>query len=348
MSDWYRTPAASLDDAAGAAAAERQARLTKPSGALGRLEDVVLRLAAMQGRAQPFVERVRICVFAADHGVAADGVSAFPQEVTAQMVANMASGGAAISVLAERIGAAIELIDLGTVAPVPPHPGIRRAAIAPSTAHLAHSPAMTATQLRVALDEGHAAVDRALEAGTDLFIGGEMGIGNTTSATALACALLHQPAAALAGPGTGLDLAGIARKQAIIERGLALHREHLADPFEALMHVGGFEIAALTASYCACAQQQLPALVDGFISSVAALTATRLCAGAADWMLLAHGSAEPGHRLIVDALGQRPLLDLGMRLGEGSGAAVAVPLLRLACDLHRHMATFDEAGVADG
>jgi nicotinate-nucleotide--dimethylbenzimidazole phosphoribosyltransferase len=348
MTDWYRTPAAELDTAARAAAAGRQAQLTKPAGALGRLEDVALRLAAMQARARPSLERVRICVFAADHGVAAEGVSAFPQAATAQMVANMAAGGAAISVLARQLGAGIELVDLGTVAPVPAHAGIRSAVIAPGSANLARGPAMTETQLRRALDEGAGAAARALDAGAELFIGGEMGIGNTTAAAALACALLDLPAAALVGPGTGLDAAGVARKQSVVEQALALHRPDLADPFAALMRVGGFEIAALTGAYCACAQRRLPILVDGFISSVAALSATRLCAGAGDWMLLAHASAEPGHCRVVDALGQRPLLDLGMRLGEGSGAAVAVPLLRLACALHADMATFAEAGVADG
>ena len=201
---------------------------------------------------------------------------------------------------------------------------------------------------RCVLDEGGEAVGRALEAGNDLFIGGEMGIGNTTAATALACALLDLPAAALTGPGTGLDTAGIARKQAVIEQALALHRHHLSAPFAALTRVGGFEIAALTGAYCACAQRGLPMLVDGYISSVAALAATRLCAGAGGWMLLSHASVEPGHRSVVDALGHRPLLDLGMRLGEGSGAAVAVPLLRLACALHSDMATFADTGVANG
>ncbi len=348
MNDWYQAPSAELNHAARDAAAKHQAQLTKPAGALGRLEEIALRLAAMQGRARPSMGQVRICVFAADHGVAADGVSAFPQAVTAQMVANMAAGGAAISVLARQLDAEIELIDLGTVEPLPAHPNVHSAVIAPGTANLASGPAMTEAQLHRALDEGGAAVGRALEAGADLFIGGEMGIGNTTAATALACALLDLPAVVLTGPGTGLDTAGIARKQAVIEQALALHRHHLSDPLAALMHVGGLEIAALTGAYCACAQRGVPMLVDGYISSVAALTATRLCAGAGGWMLLSHASAEPGHRSVVDALGQRPLLDLGMRLGEGSGAAVALPLLRLACALHADMATFAEAGVADG
>jgi nicotinate-nucleotide--dimethylbenzimidazole phosphoribosyltransferase len=175
-----------------------------------------------------------------------------------------------------------------------------------------------------------------------------MGIGSTTSATALAAALLDAPAGDLVGPGTGLDSAGVARKRMLIETALQRHRDLLDDPEAVLACLGGFEIAAMTGAYVTCAQQRMPMLVDGFISSAAALAATRLCPGSAEWMLLAHASAEPGHRQITAALGLEPLLDLGMRLGEGSGAAVTVPLLRLACTLHAEMATFAEAGVAEG
>ncbi|MBK1620070.1 nicotinate-nucleotide--dimethylbenzimidazole phosphoribosyltransferase [Lamprobacter modestohalophilus] len=368
--EWLHAPAAAVDLDAREAAISRQGELTKPLGSLGRLEDIAIQLAALQGREQPALGQVQIAVFAADHGVAASGVSAFPQAVTAQMVANMASGGAAISVLAREIGAGIELINLGTVAPVPAHPLIRDAVIDAGSANLAEGPAMSAEQLALALAEGKAAVQRARAAGAELFIAGEMGIGNTTPATALACALLALPVVELVGPGTGLDRSGIERKRALIERALTLHRDQLgdqpgnlpgnlpgglpgnqlgdplADPLSALARLGGFEIAAMAGAYVACAQQGLPMLVDGFISTAAALVASRLCPGAVDWMLLAHASAEPGHRAMVEAIGLRPLLDLGMRLGEGSGAAAAVPLLRLACALHAQMATFAEAGVA--
>lgn len=347
---WLREPAFRPDSAAREAALAHQAQLTKPPGALGRLEELAVRLAAMQRRSRPALERVRITVFAADHGVAADGVSAFPQEVTAQMIANMAAGGAAISVLAEQIGAAIELIDLGTVAEVPAHPRIRSSIIAPGTANLAQGEAMTSAQLAQSLAAGFDAVQRAVADGSDLFIAGEMGIGNTTAAAAVGCALLGRPAADLAGPGTGVDAGGVARKCTVIDQALALHGAALGDPAAALARVGGFEIAAMAGAYVACAQLGLPALVDGFISSAAALAATRLCPGAGDWLLLAHASAEPGHRALVRALVEAgtgaPLLDLGMRLGEGSGAAAAVPLLRLACALHANMATFADAGVA--
>lgn len=344
--DWLHAPAARVDLVAREAAISRQGELTKPPGSLGRLEDIAIQLAALQGRQQPTLEKVQIIVFAADHGVASAGVSAFPQEVTAQMIANMAAGGAAITVLARQIGAAIELVNLGTVAPVPEHPLVRQAVIAAGTANLAEAPAMSASQLAQALAEGAAAVQRASAAGAELFIAGEMGIGNTTAATALSCALLGLPAADLVGPGTGLDRGGIERKQQLIEHALALHRDQLADPISILAHLGGFEIAAMAGAYVACAQQGLPMLIDGFISSSAALAASRVCPAAVDWMLLAHASAEPGHRAMAEAMGLRPLLDLGMRLGEGSGAAAAVPLLRLACSLHAQMATFAEAGVA--
>ncbi|KAA6185642.1 nicotinate-nucleotide--dimethylbenzimidazole phosphoribosyltransferase [Thiohalocapsa marina] len=351
---WVCTPAAELDAAMGRAAAARQAQLTKPPGALGRLEEVALRLAAMQGRERPSVERVRICVFAADNGVVEEGVSAFPPSVTMQMVMNMAAGGAAISVLALALEADIELVNLGTATPMSPHPAVRDATIAPGSANLARGPAMTDAQCDQALAQGRAAALRAIDAGAELFIGGEMGIGNTTASAAVACALLEQPAAALVGPGTGLDSAGVKHKQRVVARALERHRRAAqATPPDAgrpapaavLASLGGFDVAALAGAYVACAQRRLPVLLDGFISSVAALVAVRLCPGAADWMLFSHASAEPGHALVLQALGGVPLLDLEMRLGEGSGAATAVPLLRLACRLHGDMATFAEAGV---
>jgi nicotinate-nucleotide--dimethylbenzimidazole phosphoribosyltransferase len=346
--DWFRHPALAPDAGASAEAVAHQAQLTKPPGALGALEALAVRLAGLQRRARPAVDRIWITVFAADHGVAGTGVSAFPQAVTAQMVANMAAGGAAISVLARELGARLELVNLGTVAPMQRHPLVRDAVLGAGTADFTTGPAMTEGELAQALAAGAAAVDRALAGGADLFIGGEMGIGNTTAATALACALLDARPADLVGPGTGLDAAGVAYKAAVIERALSLHAGALADPAAALARVGGFEIAALAGAYVACAQRGLPALLDGFISGAAALVAVRLCGGAEAWLVPSHRSAEPGHAAILEALGGGALLDLGMRLGEGSGATAAVPLLRLACALHNGMATFAEAGVAEG
>ncbi|MEX2481609.1 MAG: nicotinate-nucleotide--dimethylbenzimidazole phosphoribosyltransferase, partial [Gammaproteobacteria bacterium] len=319
---------------------------TKPPGALGRLEEIAIRLAALQGTAQPNIAQVYITVFAGDHGIAAEGVSAFPQEVTAEMVKNFARGGAAICVVARILGAELEVINLGTAFDTGPVEGVQHYALGPGTANFTQGPAMDVHQLACALSAGRHATERARLKGAQLFIGGEMGIGNTTAASALACALLDAPAAKLAGPGTGLDAQGVARKTEVICRALERHSRHHGTPMEALRRLGGFEIAALTGSYIACAHIGLPMLVDGFISSVAALAATRLCAGAGEWMLFSHASAEPGHRTVLEALDARPLLDLGLRLGEGSGAAVAVPLLRMACALHNEMATFAEAGVS--
>ena len=344
--DWLNLPHAPLNDAARRAAEDRQAQLTKPPGALGRLESLAVQLAAMQGTARPGLERVRIVVFAADHGVAAEGVSAFPQAVTAEMIRNFARGGAAISVLARHLGASLEVMNLGTVVETGPLDGVLHLHLGAGTANFTQEAAMSHDQLARALSAGRQSTERARLADAQLFIGGEMGIGNTTAASALACALLGAPAEMLAGPGTGLDTHGVAHKAEVIRRALALHREHLSDPLETLRRLGGFEIAALAGSYIACAHVGLPVLVDGFIATVAALAAARRCRGADNWFIYSHASAEPGHARVLQALNAHPLLDLGMRLGEGSGAAVAVPLLRLACALHNDMATFAEAGVS--
>jgi nicotinate-nucleotide--dimethylbenzimidazole phosphoribosyltransferase len=263
------------------------------------------------------------------------------------MVKNFARGGAAISVAARTLGAALEVINLGTACETGPLDGVIRYELGPGTANFTLQAAMTEPQLAAALDAGRQAAERARLAGSQLFIGGEMGIANTTAATALACALLGTNPERLTGPGTGLDRTGVAHKARVIQRALARHDGRLDSPLEALRRLGGFEIAALTGAYLACAQLGLPLLVDGFISSTAALVAARLCPDAEPWFLFAHASAEPGHRTVLEALEARPLLDLGMRLGEGSGAAVAVPLLRMACALHNDMATFAEAGVPE-
>lgn len=350
--EWLDIEAAAPSTRHRESAEVRQTQLTKPQGALGRLESLACQLAALQARERPRIDRVQIVVFAGDHGIASPaasaGVSAFPQEVTAAMVRNFAAGGAAISVLARQIGADFEVVNLGTILDPGPLPGVKDYRLGPGTASFLDAPAMTEHQLACALGAGRHAVERARLQDCDLFIGGEMGIGNTTSATAIACALLGQAPEILTGPGTGLDLAGVARKTAIIAAALNKHQQASSSAFEVLRCLGGFEIAALTGAYVACAQIGLPVLIDGFISTAAALTAARLCPGAEQWFLFAHASAEPGHRMMLDGLGARPFLDLGMRLGEGSGAAVAVPLLRLACALHNEMATFAEAEVASG
>lgn len=345
---WLGAPTKEIDQRIQNRAIERQSQLTKPPGSLGRLEQIAVRLAAMQGIERPSAERIHISIFAADHGVAAEGVSAFPQEVTGMMIANFAHGGAAISVLARSLNAGLEVIDMGAVADPGVLPSVINRRIAAGTANFAKAPAMNSEQLVEALCAGSEAVERAQQQGAEIFIGGEMGIANTTSATAIAAAYLGLDPVELAGPGTGLDSEGISRKVEVIRKSLQRHKESLSDPLEVLRCVGGFEIAALTGAYIRAAQLGLPVIVDGFICSAAALAAVKVEPSVSPWLILSHASAEPGHAAIVEALGDRAIIDLGMRLGEGSGAAIVVPLLRLACDLHNGMATFAEAGVADG
>ncbi len=324
----------------------RQAVLTKPPGSLGQLELLAINLAGVQGSDTPAVDKLHISVFAGDHGVCEEGISAFPQEVTAQMIANFAHGGAAISVMARELKAQLEVINLGTVGEVPSLPGVVNQTIAPATANLAIKDAMSQEQLEKALNSGDTAAQRAVDNNAQLFIGGDMGIGNTTSAAALACALLGAQPQHLVGPGTGLDTKGVSHKARVVKKALQRHGDNM-DPQAALASLGGFEIAALTGAILGCAARRIPVLVDGFIVSVAALVAVRQQPGVRGWLLFSHQSAEPGHRAVLEALDAEPLLNLGMRLGEGSGAAIAVPLLRSACALHNQMATFADAGVSD-
>lgn len=343
---WWLAACQPVDHVARQKAGQRQARLTKPSGSLGRLESLAVELAGLQGRECPHLEQPWIAVFAGDHGVVAEGVSAYPQAVTRQMLHNFVAGGAAISVLAHQLQARLEVIDLGTVGGEPLG-GVHSYALGPGTANFTQGPAMSVAQCVAALDAGRASVERARQVRAGLYIGGEMGIGNTTAAAVLGCALLDLPALALTGPGTGLDAAGLSHKQRVIDSALLLHQHAGSEPFEVLRRLGGFEIAALAGAFVACAQHGLPVLVDGFITTVAALCAVRLNPACRPWLLFGHRSAEPGHALVLQALKAEPLLDLGLRLGEGSGAALAVPLLRLACSLHGGMATFEEAQVSD-
>ena len=343
--DWLSSPCAKPDTQLAESARAHQAQLTKPPGSLGALEAVAIQLASLQGTSKPAVDRVWISVFAADHGVAEEGVSAFPQVVTGEMVRNFATGGAAISVLARSLDAKLDVVNLGTVNDPGDIPGVRRAIIAPSTANFCHGPAMTEAQLEAALDIGAESARAALKSGAQLFIGGEMGIANTTAAAALASALLEEPPSCLAGAGTGLNAAGIQHKVSVLER--ALEQHVTADTaLEQLRCLGGFEIAALTGAYVAAAQAGMPVLVDGFIATTAALVAVSIQPEVRPWLLFAHRSKDHGHARLLMALQAEPLIDLGLRLGEASGAAAAVPLLRLACALHNGMATFEQAGVS--
>lgn len=344
---WLNEPVKTIDETAQQRAQQKQNQLTKPPGSLGRLEEMAIRLSAMQQQDAPGLERVRIVVFAADHGIAEENVSAFPQAVTAEMVKNFSSGGAAISVLARELNAALQVVNLGTVVELDTLPGVIDKRIAPGTANFRQQPAMTQAQLEEAMLAGCEAVDTAMAEGCDLMIAGDMGIANTTSATAIACALMNCAAADVAGRGTGLDDAGLAHKVQVIQACLDQYALDASAPMDILKTVGGFEIAAMTASYLRCAQRGLPALVDGFIASAAAMLAIAINPDVKPWLFFAHASAEPGHKKMMAYLDVLPMLDLQLRLGEASGAAVVVPLMRLACALHNNMATFAEAGVSE-
>lgn len=343
---WWQTACRTPDADAERRALARQGQLTKPAGSLGRLESVAVQLAGLLGEERPLLERLWIGLFAGDHGVVEEGVSLFPQAVTGEMLRNFVRGGAAISVLARAHGATLEVLDLGCAVPREALAGVRELHLGPGTANFTRAPAMSPAQCAAALAAGRETAQRAAEAGSQLFIAGEMGIGNTTSASALACALLAETPQRLTGRGTGLDDAGVQRKAEVVARALALHGADIDSPQEALRRLGGFEIAAMTGAYLGCAQLGLPVLVDGFICTAAALCAVRMNPGCRDWLLFAHRSVEPGHSLLLAELDAEPLLDLGLRLGEGSGAALAVPLLQQACLLHAQMATFAEAAVS--
>ncbi|UTW13983.1 nicotinate-nucleotide--dimethylbenzimidazole phosphoribosyltransferase [Marinobacterium rhizophilum] len=343
---WLAHPVRSPSALAQSQARAHQEQLTKPAGALGELEQLVIRLAGLQGRAQPCIDQCHISIFAADHGIAAAGVSAYPQAVTAQMVANFAAGGAAVSVLARLVGARFDVVNLGTLHRPDPDPRVLDRWLGPGTADFSQQAAMTVEQRDAALLAGAERLAQAQAAGCDLFVAGEMGIGNTSAATALGAVLLERDPEQLAGPGTGIDAQSLGRKVALIRQAIQLHGAGRPDVLEWLRCLGGFEIAAMVGAYLHAGQRGVPVLVDGFISTLAALLAVRLNPALAPWLLYGHCSAEPGHRLLLQALEARPLLALGMRLGEGSGAALALQVVRSACALHNEMATFAGAGVA--
>ncbi|MEL6298712.1 MAG: nicotinate-nucleotide--dimethylbenzimidazole phosphoribosyltransferase [Pseudomonadota bacterium] len=342
-------------DQAADAARARQAVLTKPPGSLGALEEIAIRLAGLQGVEKPSADDAAILIFAGDHGVTARGVSPFPRDVTLQMLANFAAGGAAISVLARETGTALHVIDVGTDGDTSAISGIHIDKVRRGTADFSRGPAMSADDLTAALNAGARAVDKAVAAnaatggaGLRLLVLGEMGIGNTSAAAAIIAALTGAAPRDVTGPGTGLDAAGVQRKADVIAEALALHGlDSGSDDVHAVLRcVGGLELAALTAAMIHAAQSGIAILVDGFIVGAAALAASKLNPSVAPWLIFTHRSAEPGHATVLDVLDATPLLDLGLRLGEGSGAATALPLVRLACALHAGMATFEEAAVA--
>jgi nicotinate-nucleotide--dimethylbenzimidazole phosphoribosyltransferase len=347
LPDWTSLDCAAPSQTHREAALARQEQLTKPLGALGRLEAVAVELAALQATDTPGADRVPVVLFAGDHGIVAQGVSAYPAEVTVQMLRNFASGGAAISVLTRTLGLPLEVVDAGTLA-TEAIPGVIADKPRNGTRDFSREPALTAAEVVFALDAGRRAIARQAERQPQLVILGEMGIGNTTSAAAIAAALLPCAPAEITGHGTGLDGEGRARKARVISDVLALHGLTSGALVETVLPaVGGLEIAAMSGAIIAAAQARLPVLVDGFIVSVAALAATRLNPSCRPWLIFSHRSAERGHGLLLDALSARPLIDLDLRLGEASGAATALPILRLACALHNGMATFAEAAVSN-
>ena len=344
--NWLEAPLAIPNLEMTQIAKTRQEQLTKPPGSLGRLEEIAIQLAALQNTVQPCVDQVHIAIFVGDHGVAVEGISAFPQSVTSEMIRNFARGGGAINVLARALDASLEIINLGTVQDTQSLADVKHYHLGPGTANFIHEPAMTEDQLNQALNAGFDVIEQAKKNDKQLFIGGEMGIGNSTSAAALACILLNEQPMLLTGSGTGLDSHGITHKINVISRALALHHPQTNSPLDALRRLGGFEIAALTGAYIHGAQVGLPMLIDGFISTVAALAAEHIFPGCKNWFFYSHKSSELGHGMILKTLNADPLIALNMRLGEGSGAAVALNLLRMACKLHNEMATFSEAKVS--
>lgn len=316
------------DSAACDAAAARQGQLTKPPGSLGLLEDIAVFMAGWQGRERPRIDRGRAAVFAGNHGVVRHGVSAFPAAVTAQMVGNFQAGGAAINALAGAAGLDLVVVPINLDRP---------------TADFTSAAAMDEAECLAALNAGAAVV----EDGLDILMLGEMGIGNTTAAAALCLRSFGGVARDWVGPGTGVDDAGIARKIAVVEAGVAYHADASLTPFETLRRVGGREIAAIAGAVVAARLAGVPVVLDGFICSSALAPIAAVCPGIVDHCIAGHCSAEPGHRRLLDALGLEPMLSLGMRLGEGSGAAVAVGVIRAALAAHDGMATFAEAGVSD-
>jgi len=336
------------DVAAAGKARARQDMLTKPRGSLGRLEALSIRIAGMKGTPRPRLGKGAVFVMAGDHGVCAEGVSAFPSEVTAQMVLNFLAGGAGINVFARREGARVLVCDIGVASELADAPGLYRRKVRAGTANMTKGPAMTRDEAR-----------RAVEAGIEIFEAeyarepfgiaatGDMGIGNTTPSTALAALFTGKNPRELVGRGTGIDDAGLERKVSAIERALAINAPDPKDALGALAAVGGLEIGAIAGAMLAAAAHRVPVLVDGFISGAAALLARGLAPLSAEYMIAAHASADSGHRAMLDALGLEPLLDLGLRLGEGTGAVLAFGICDAACKALDEMATFGEAGVSD-
>jgi nicotinate-nucleotide--dimethylbenzimidazole phosphoribosyltransferase len=323
-------------------------RLTKPRGSLGRLEELAQRYITITGRIPPTITRKAVVVFAADHGVTMEGVSAYPQEVTAQMVHNFLRGGAAINALARQVGAEVRIVDIGVATTFPPLPDLLVHKVRPGTANMAQGPAMSRQEAEQCLEVGITMATACYRDGMSLVATGDMGIGNTTPSSALVALFTGAPIAAVTGYGTGIDDATRHHKVAVIERALRLNAPRAEDPLGALAAIGGLEIGGIAGLILGCARYRLPVLVDGLIATAGALVAAALAPRVREYMIAAHTSVEVGQHVAWRFLGQTPLVDLHLRLGEGTGAALAMPLLEAALRVYNEMATFETAGVSEG
>ncbi|MGA2159282.1 MAG: nicotinate-nucleotide--dimethylbenzimidazole phosphoribosyltransferase [Dehalococcoidia bacterium] len=336
-----------LDEAAMSAARQRQDQLTKPRGSLGVLEDLAVQIAGITGCPLPSIDDAVILTMAADHGVVSEGVSLYPQEVTRQMVFNFLNGGAAINVLARMVNARVVIVDMGVKGGFPPANGLQCKMIDFGTQNMCRGPAMTAGQARNSIQAGIDIVESEIDKGLDILATGEMGIGNTTAASAIISAVTRTPVSQVTGRGTGVGDEQLQHKIKIIEKALSINKPDPDNALDVLSKVGGFEIGGLAGAIIACAAHRIPVLVDGFISGSAALIAAGICPQARDYLIASHRSAENGHSVCLGYLKVSPLLDLSMRLGEGTGAAIGIFLAQAAVNLHTQMATFASANVSD-
>jgi nicotinate-nucleotide--dimethylbenzimidazole phosphoribosyltransferase len=336
-----------LDESAMNAARERQNILTKPAGSLGRLEELSIQIAGITGKNIPTIKDKVIITMAGDHGVVAEGVSAYPQEVTPQMVLNFLAGGAAINVLARHIGARVVVVDMGVANEIPTmDEKLIRRRVGLGTMNLAKGPAMTRAQAEESIQSGIETVLAEISRGADIIGTGDVGIGNSTASAAIACALMNQPPEKIAGRGTGVDDDGLKRKISVIARALDVNKPNADDALDVLTKVGGFEIGGLAGVMIGAASKNIPVMVDGFISTAAAMVAVTLAPQCKNYLIAAHRSKENGHGIMLEWLGLKPLLDLDLRLGEGTGAALGISLAEAACKILAEMATFGEAGVS--
>ncbi len=336
-----------LDEEAMAEARSRQDMLTKPQGSLGRLEELSIKLAGIQGKSIPQIRHKAIITMAGDHGVVDEGVSAYPKEVTAQMVYNFLQGGAGINVIASHIGARVIVVDMGVATELEPSPRLLSTKVASGTRNMAVGPAMTMEQAVMAVETGIEVVSGEVAKGLDIVATGDMGIGNTTASSAICAVMTGKPVAEVTGRGTGIADEQLLHKIQVINRALAVNHPDPEQPLDVLAKVGGFEIGGLAGVMLAAAAHRIPVVIDGFISGAAALIATALSPELKDFLIAGHVSAEAGHRLLLRHLGLHPLLDLGMRLGEGTGAALGIFLAEAAARVLAEMSTFTEAGVSE-